>query len=173
MRVLFPWGLNGLAACLLVGAAPAHADDCAIVKTASIAQAKVPYAVVHVMTLPGKPAQRFEMIFKGDKAYTLMNGAWSSMAFSMQDRIDTINAASEQAAKATYTCRKVGSEAVNGEPASVLASHGDSHGKVTDSRLWVSDKTGLPLKSEVHLAAGTVITDEFRYAHVDVPPGVK
>ena len=173
MRVPFSSCIGGLAVCILVASPLARADDCAMVKAASIAQIKVPHAVVHVMTLPGKPPQRFEMIFKGDKVYTLMNGAWSSMAFSVQDQIDTINAASEQAAKATYTCRKVGSESVNGESASVLASHGDAHGKVTDSRLWLSDKTGLPLKSEVRLATGTVVTDEFRYTNVDVPPGVK
>lgn len=67
----------------------------------------------------------------------------------------------------------MGSESVNGESASVLDSHGDSNGKAIDSRLWLSGKTGLPLKSEVHLATGTVITDEFRYTQVDVPPGVK
>ena len=143
MRVPFSSCIGGLAVCILVASPLARADDCAMVKAASIAQIKVPHAVVHVMTLPGKPPQRFEMIFKGDKVYTLMNGAWSSMAFSVQDQIDTINAASEQAAKATYTCRKVGSESVNGESASVLASHGDAHGKVTDSRLWLSDKTVL------------------------------
>ena len=173
MRVLLLSCLGVLAAGSLMATPPAHADDClAAIKSASIAQVKVPHAVVHVMTVPGKPPQRIEMVFKNDKAYTLMNGAWSSMAFSAQDQLAMINTSSERAAK-TATCQRVGSEAINGEAATVFASHDDAHGKAIDARLWLSDKTGLPLKSEVHMAGGTVLTDEFRYTNVDVPAGVK
>lgn len=173
MRVLLPSCLVGVAACILVATPLARADDCAMVKAASIAQIKVPHSDVHLTIPPGKAPQRIDMVFKDDKVYTRLNGAWSSMAFPAQDQIDALNAAAARAGPQTYTCRKVGSESVNGESASVLASHGDAHGKVTDSRTWLSDKTGLPLKSEVHLSNGTVISDEFRYTDVDVPPGAK
>ena len=112
------------------------------------------------------------MVFKGDKAYTLMNGAWSSIAFSAKDQLEMIDTSSERAAK-TATCRRVGSESVNGESATVFASHDDAHGKPIDARLWLSDRSGLPLKSEVHMAGGMVLTDEFRYTNVEVPAGVK
>jgi hypothetical protein len=39
-----------------------------------------------------------EMIFTGDKAYTQINGAWKSMTYSAQERIDIINAAKARAA---------------------------------------------------------------------------
>jgi negative regulator of sigma E activity len=173
MRVLLLSCPGVLVAGLLMTTPLAHADDCmGTIKSASIAQVKVPHAVVHVMTVPGKPPQRMEMVFKNDKAYTLMNGAWSSISFSAQDQLDMIKTSSERAAK-TATCQRVGSEPVNGESASVFASHDDVHGKAIDAKLWLSDKTGLPLKSEVHMASGMVLTDEFRYTSVEVPAGVK
>jgi len=173
MRVPLLSCSNVLVAGLLMAAPLAHAGDCGgTIKSASIAQVKVPHAVVHVTTVPGKPPQRIEMVFKGDKAYTLMNGAWSSTAFSAKDQLEMINTSSDRAAK-TATCQRMGSESVNGESATVFASHDDLRGKAIDARLWLSDKTGLPLKSEVHMASGMVLTDEFRYTNVEVPAGVK
>ena len=174
MRALHPSCFSGLAAAILVATPPTRADDCATVKAAAIAQIKVPHTDAHFTIPPGKAPQRVDMVFKNDKVYTRYNGAWSSMAFPAQDQIDTINKLAATARPGvTYNCQKVGNESINGESAGVFVSHDDSHGKVTDSRLWLSDKTGLPLKSEVHLSDGTVISDEFRYTNVDAPPGVK
>jgi len=173
MRVLFPSCLGGLAAGVLLATPLAHAQDClAIVKASSLAQVKVPHADVHVTTTPGQPPQRIEMVFKNDKAYTLIDGAWSSMPFSVKDQIEMINSSTDRAAKSS-TCQRIGSESVNGESATVFASHGEARGKATDARMWLSDKTGLPLKSEVRLANGMVMTDDFRYTNVEAPAGVK
>jgi hypothetical protein len=162
-----------LAGAVLAGAPGARADDCALIPAASIAQAKVPRAVTHVTAVPGKPPTRAEMIFMSDKAYMQVNGAWQSIAYSAQQQIDTINAAIKRTEQAPHSCQKLASEPINGEAVSLLAAHSEANGKASDSRIWISNKTGLPLKSEVHLSSGTVVTDDFRYGNIEAPPGVK
>jgi hypothetical protein len=157
----------------VAGIPGARADDCGLASAAAIAQAKVPHAVTHVTAALGKPPTRVEMIFMNDKAYTQMNGAWNSIAYSAQQQIDAVDEASKRAEQTVHTCEKRGGEAINGEAASLLIVHSEATGKVSESRAWVSDKTGLPLKSEVHLSNGTVVTDDFRYGNIEAPPGVK
>jgi hypothetical protein len=158
-----------LAGGVLTGIPVAWADDCTLASDAAIAQAKVPHAVTRVMTVPGKPATQVEMIFVGDKAYTQRNGTWQSMPSSAQDQIETISAARKRAEQTPHTCQKVGGEPINGEATALIAMHSET----SDARIWISDKTGLPLKSEVHLSSGTVITDNFRYGNIEAPPGAK
>jgi hypothetical protein len=165
--------LAGLAGGLLARVPEARADECALAYAASIAQAKVPHAVTHVTERPGKPPERFEMIFTADKAYMQTNGAWQSMPFSAQSQIDTATASQKRAESQPHSCAKLGSEPINGEAASLLTMHAEVGGKVTDGRMWLSDRTGLPLKSEIHLSDGMVVTDEFRYDAIVAPPGVK
>ena len=76
-------------------------------------------------------------------------------------------------ASVTNMLQKLASEPINGEAVSLLAAHSEANGKASDSRIWISNKTGLPLKSEVHLSSGTVVTDDFRYGNIEAPPGVK
>jgi hypothetical protein len=173
MRAVSFCGVVCLAGGILAGTVGARADDCSLAVDATIAQAKVPHAVSHVMTAPGKPAVRVEMIFAGDKAYSQMNGTWRSMPYSAQEQIDTINAARKRAEQAKHTCQKLASEPINGEAASLMVIHSEVDGKISDMRLWIADGTGLPLKSEIHLASGTVVTDDFRYRDIKAPPDVK
>jgi len=151
----------------------ARADDCTLASTAAIAQAKVPHAVTQVMTAPGKPTISVEMIFMDDKAYTQMNGTWHAMPFSAQQQIDFLNAASKRAEQTTRSCQKLASEPINGEAATVLMTHSETNGATSETRVWISDKTGLPLKSELRLSTGMAVTDDFRYDNIEVPPGVK
>jgi hypothetical protein len=157
----------------LAGTASARADDCALVLDASIARAKSPHSITHVTTIPGKGATRAEMIFLADKAYVQTNGGWRSMPYSPQEQIDRVNAASKRVEQTTHSCEKLGSEPINGEPVSLLIMHSEVNGKTSETRFWISEKTGLPLKSEAHLSNGTVLADDFRYSNVEAPPGVK
>jgi hypothetical protein len=151
----------------------ARADDCALALAAAIAQAKVPHADTHVTTPPGKPPVSAQMIFLSDKAYVQINGAWRSVAYSAQEQIGTVTAAAKRAEQMTHSCQKLGSEPVKGEAATLLTTRTEGDGKVSEARVWVSDKSGLPLKSEIHLSNGTLVTDDFRYGNIEAPPGVK
>jgi hypothetical protein len=162
-----------LAGALLAWSPPTWADDCTSASDAAIAQAKVPHAVTHMMTRAGKPPEQIEMVFKDDKAYTQMHGAWQTIPFSAQQQIDSINASREHSEKTSHTCEKLTGQTVNGEASSLYVVHTNANGKISDARVWISDTSGLPLKSEIHLDGGTTITDEFRYGDIQAPPGVK
>jgi hypothetical protein len=157
---------------VLAGIPGARADDCDVVPGAAAAQAKLPHAVTHVTTLPGKPPIRVEMIFVNDKAYTQLDGAWRSMAYSAQEQINTITAANKRMDQTPHTCQKLASPPINGEAVSLFVVHSDVSGNASEARFWISDKTGLPVKSEIHLKSGSIVTDDFRYGDVKPPPGV-
>jgi hypothetical protein len=158
------------------GITAARADDCDLATSAAIAQAKVPHAATHMTSIAGAAPTRAEMIFTADKAYLQKDGAWHSMSYSPQARIDRINAVKTGAEKPKQTCQKAGSETIKGEAATVLVIHTDASGKKSDARVWISDKTGLLLKSEVRLDGGNevaIVTDDFRYDNIEAPAGVK
>jgi hypothetical protein len=160
----------------VLGAPAARADDCDLATSAAIAQAKVLHAATHMTNIAGAAPTRAEMIFTADKAYLQKDGAWRSMSYSPQAQIDRINAVETSAEKAKQTCQKTGSETIKGEAATVLVIHTDSSGKKSDARVWISDKTGLLLKSEIRLDGGNeiaVVTDDFRYDNIQPPAGVK
>lgn len=165
-----------LASGVFAGAAAASADDCDLATSAAIAQAKVPHATTHVTTIPGETTTRAEMIFTADKAYLHTDGAWRSMDYSPEKQIDMINGARKRAEQAKQTCEKGASESVKGEPATLLVMHTEANGKKSEARIWISDKSGLLLKSEIHIDDAsyvTIVTDDFRYVNIAAPAGVK
>ena len=173
MKMLRATSLSIAGGLFLFGAGSVRADDCALALAASIAQAKTPRADTHETAMPGKPVEKIEMIFLTDKVYVQINGAWRSMAFSPQRQIDMAEAASKRAEKAPHSCQKVAGDAIDGEATSLLIAHTEMDGKTSDARLWISEKTGMPLKSEVRLSSGATVTDTFRYGDIQPPPGVK
>jgi hypothetical protein len=157
----------------LVFTQDARADDCAPTSVAAVAQAKVPHAIIHVVTAPGQPPARTDIIIMTDKAYAQVKGAWRATGYSTQDQIDSINAANKRATDSKQSCQKLASEVIAGETASVLQMRSETNGKSSEGRFWISDKTGLPLKSEIHVNGGFVVTDEYRYDNIAAPSGVK
>ena len=157
---------------LFAAVSAAHANDCIDVpRAAAIAQAKAPHSVVHVMTSPGKAPQRAEMVFAGDKAYTKIDGKWSSIPFSAKEQIDMINSAPGKG-QGTATCQKTAGETINGEPTFLMTVH-ETAPSLSDARFWISTRTGLPMRDEIKLGGGLVISDEFRYDGIQAPAGVK
>jgi hypothetical protein len=158
---------------MIAGPQAARADDCDVASVAAIAQAKVPHAVTHVMTKTGEPPQHFEMIFTGDKAYMQMQGEWHAIPFSAQQQIDLLTQARTQSQQMPHTCQKIANQPINGEAASAYVMQTNANGKQVSARVWIADKSGLPLKSEVHLDDGTAVMDDFRYGNIVAPPGAK
>jgi hypothetical protein len=158
---------------ILAGSPGVLADDCTPASEAAVAQAKVPHAVTHVMTVPGKSPVTMEMIFLGDKAYMRTNGKWASMPYSVREQIDTITTSRERAEKTAHTCQKLAGQSIDGQAASLFIVKGETNGKTSEARMWISDASGLPLKTEIHLGSGPDVTDEFRYANIQAPPDIK
>jgi len=74
--------------------------------------------------------------------------------------------------KAQIDCQRSGGEVIGGEATSVLTMR-EATGKAGESKVWLSDKTGLPMRLQVQLPDGTVLSDEFRYGNIQAPTGVK
>lgn len=151
----------------------AWADNCDLATNAALDQAKVPYAGIHTTLAPGESISRVEMIATADKFYTLVNGEWHIRHSTVQDRIDIIEAARKKGNAEPPTCQLVKGESIAGEAVTLLTMQGKANGKPIEGRFWISEKTNLPLKSEIHLASGVVVSDEFRYDNIAPPAGVE
>lgn len=167
MRTKFGAGLVGAMA--LVVATGAKADDCADLFAAATAQAKTPYDGTVTTVKKSGETTKNEVVVLGAKMYIQVAGAWQSMPYDAQGTADDMMAK----AKATKpTCQKVGSDTVNGEATTVFTEHAETPRGASDVRLWVSDSRHLPLKMEIHLPSGDVITQETHYDNVKAPAGV-
>ena len=147
----------------------ARADDCSTILNAMIAQAKTSYASTIDSTIPGLPADRSEMVVAGGKMYMHANGTWTSSTWSAQDMIDLLTAASK---KTKMTCQKLGPETVDGQGATLYSQKHTADAGAGESRVWISDRTGLPLKSDTNLGKGGSMSASFRYEGVKPPAGV-
>jgi hypothetical protein len=73
----------------------------------------------------------------------------------------------------SYSCKQLPDEAVSGVAASVYSSHTESGTGATDTRVWIANSTGLPLKSEVDMNFGSRkshVSVHYEYANVQAPP---
>jgi hypothetical protein len=127
--------------------------SCQPVKAAMVAMVKTNrYRGTGTMTSKGK-AYPTEEIYVGDTLYNGYASQWSRTAVTPQDRID----AGQGLGLTTYGCRTVGHESVNGEAAIVYEAHTDvKQPKIhTDSKIWISTSSGLPLRFDSDTGDGT------------------
>jgi hypothetical protein len=160
----------GMVMVIVGSVSAAHADDCTAVVAAEIAQAKVPYEITSVTSVPGKPDDRRVIVIVDDKMYVQLNGVWQSTPVAAQQTIDRIN---KMAKEHPGTCTRQGTDAVGGDAASVYSSRDPTKTTIAESRIWISDRSGLPVKSEVHFAGGKTMIATYRYGDVAAPPGAK
>jgi hypothetical protein len=122
----------------------------------------------------GKPRIN-EMIYFGDAIYIQEKGQWVRSPLSVQGmrKQQEENLRNAQG----MTCRYVRDEAVSGETAAIYQSSATTPAGKSNSTLWVSKRTGLPLRSETDIDPGTQdavhITMRYDYANVHPPAGVK
>ena len=161
---------TGIALALLaaITATPALADDCDVVKAATIAAAETPHSSVQTTTTNGTTITS-SIIQTSTTLYVQVGGAWHASAMSAQDRLKLVT---DNFKTAKVTCTKVGTETMNGEPVTVYANHLENEGVVADSKIWISAK-GLPLKTENHPEGAPVSVSTSDYEHFAPPPGVK
>ena len=147
----------------------ARADDCTLVKAASLAGISRPYAVT--VTMPGESGLPVtHIVMTGEKMYMQIRHRWTTKAVTSKELIDKANTAD---LKSQMTCTKSGDEAVDGQSATIYAVDTKISGRVTHSRIWIAKADGLPLKTEIRMQGGDVMTSVFDYKNVAPPPGVK
>jgi hypothetical protein len=161
-----------------IGALPAgaRADDaaCHAVLQAVIKQTAAPVhqkVTIESATSPGKPMQN-EMIRLGDTLYMQARGQWMARPYDAAKAADD---ARQAMTKGEHSCTRVRSEAVAGQPAELYSVRSKTATGGSDSQIWISTASGLPLRQTVSiLEQGTVkLKHEVRsdYASVRAPAG--
>jgi hypothetical protein len=157
--------------------APAHADDaaCQAVLQAVLKQTAAPVhqkVTIESAAAPGKPMQN-EMIRLGDTLYLQARGQWMARPY---DAAKAAEDARQAMTKGEHSCTRVRSEAVDGQPAELYSVKGRTATGGSDSQIWISTASGLPLRQTVAmLEQGTVkLKHEVRsdYTNVRAPAGV-
>lgn len=123
----------------------------------------------------GKPRSA-ESIFAGGTIYIQMRGKWMRSPMSLEEmrrqREENIRDAK------SMSCRYLRDEAVDGEAAAVYSSQSETEDAKSSSTLWVSKRTGLPLKNEIDIDTGGTQGKEhssvrYDYSNVRPPAGVR
>jgi len=121
---------------------------------------------------PGKALQS-EMIRIGDTLYMQVRGQWTSRPYDGQK---AVNDAQQATQKAEHTCIRVRSEAVDGQAAELYSVQSKTASGGTDSQIWISPATGLPLRQHTvmleHGATKARHDVHFDYANVRAPANV-
>jgi hypothetical protein len=118
---------------------------------------------------PGKTTAH-EVIYAGGTIYNNMQGKWIRSSMTVQQMMDQER---ENRKQATYTCRSIGEEMVNGQPASKYASHSETEDVKSDSQIWISRRSGLPLRLELDSDVGGSLGKShrsMRYEYSNVQP---
>jgi hypothetical protein len=153
---------------LVISAAPARADDCTQPTGALMVSAKTPYSETIVSPgLAGKMVTS-HMVQTATIKYVERNGSWTSLPVSSADLVDTLN---DMLKTAKLTCKRTGTEHVNGQPTTVYTVHMEHGGIVTDSTLWISAQQ-RQVKSDTTVD-GKHFSATFDYDHVQPLAGAK
>lgn len=163
-------------ACGAAGAG-ARADDaaCQAVLQAVLKQTAAPVhqkVTIETAAAPDKPMQN-EMIRLGDTFYMQVRGQWMARPYDAAKAADD---ARQAMTKGEHSCTRVRNEAVDGQPAELYRVQSKTATGGSDSQIWISTASGLPLRQTVAMMEqGTVkLKHEVRsnYANVRAPAGV-
>lgn len=155
-----------MTACLLSLAAPAAAQ-------VNSPACKVPVdAMTKVITIDHATSvdmsgKSTKTITVGGVNYVQLNGVWEKSLNSAQDSLKQVQQNFKNAT--VYTCKPLADETVAGEAAGVYAVHEENAVMKADSKVWISKKTGLPLKTEEDLAGVGHVAAVYTYTNIKAP----
>lgn len=129
---------------LMSGVPLAAQDDCQPVFEAFD---KVMSTPTHIYTTSesGGKSKTIETIYLGDDIFTNDKGSWAHSQITMAQ---VKKQEQENRRKATYSCKHVKDEPLDGEMALLFTTHSGVLGQTTDRRIWISRSNGLPLRNE-------------------------
>jgi hypothetical protein len=118
-----------------------------------------------------------EIITTRTDRYLLVNGNWHHSAIGKEEIAQMIQANEENVRK--DECHFVRDDTVNGEAAALYATRHVSEDDSSTTQLWISRKSGLPLKFEIDRDVGGGAMGKSHqsmrvdYSNVTAPPCVK
>ncbi|MBV9331342.1 MAG: hypothetical protein JOZ55_07300 [Alphaproteobacteria bacterium] len=155
-------GTAMIAVIALLAPSAAAGKGCEAILAAQLKAMNVPTRSSYSYRMNGL-AFSFESIAAGGKVYSKKKeGGWEVQNAA-------VDATKIQNYWADKSCKTVGVEALNGEPASIILHHDGGPAK-SDTRFWVSKASGLILKTEMK-SLNTVLVSVEDYRDVHPPPG--
>lgn len=144
---------------LMLFPAAAAADSCEAVTAALLKGVRAPWHSTMTLKVTGKDTKVYEVINTTDKTFQREDkGRWQERLrhFDLDEaqiRRDWANSAS---------CHDAGQETIGGETANVVQQR-------IKTRYWISQISGLILKSEI-IDRPATLTTEYIYANIQAPP---
>ena len=117
----------------------------------------------------GRPSVS-ESIWTGTADYVMVRGKWMK---SPIDNAEVRKSVKDAFTKVKATCSHLRDESGNGEPVAVWRIHSVSEFDTSDRDLWISKRSGLLLKSDVHQDVGGSLGKSHtvsRYEYTNVRP---
>jgi hypothetical protein len=111
-----------------------------------------------------------ELITVNGERYLLMDGKWSKSGMTVAESKKQSEENKKNAK--VVTCKRVGSESVNGQAATVYTEHTETEDSKSDGKIWISS-SGVILKTEIDLDPGSDdrvhMTIRYEYGNVKAP----
>lgn len=163
---MFRLAAFSMSVCLLSVAAPAAAQVTSAACKAPLDGLTKVITIDHA-TSADMNGKATKTITAGGVNYVQVSGRWTKSQMSAQDSLKQVQ---ENLKNATvYTCKPLADETLAGEAASVYTVHEENAYTKADSKLWISKKTGLPLKTEEDLAGVGHIAVTYSYTNIKAP----
>lgn len=142
--------------------------SCNLLFDAGIKLTQTPYHMYATMaaTSPGGEPASSETVYDGHVLYTRLGGRWMRGLETVQEAQQ--HAKDLRLKAAEYSCRYLRDESVGGQAAALHDMH---HGD-TDTRIWLSHASGLPLRQMIDLV-GSHFDARIEYTNVQARAGVK
>jgi hypothetical protein len=163
-----------------LGAAPANAED-TVCKVVFAAMTKLATTPSHTFLTTIRGAQKSggrlsESINTGASRYIQVNGKWMASPLTTKEMLAQ-EEENRRNSKELH-CSYLRDEVIAGESTAVYVSHSKSEFAVSDARVWISKRTGLPLKQEIDLSSdgqqsATHYASRYVYDGIRAPDGVK
>lgn len=165
--------------CLLLAftlpAAAARADEaaCKAVLDAIVKLATTPVRQKVSIEGAGGRVIQSELIHLGDRMYMQLQGRWLAKPYDGQKIASDARQAMD---KSEHSCTRAGSEAVEGQPALVYTIRSKTAQGSSESKVWISPSSGLPLRQHTTQIEGAAAGGKhdvlYDYKDVKAPPGV-
>ena len=143
-------------------AAPALADDCAsAAKGALLNSGRTPVSITMTkIDAQGRKTTTRQVQTVTNKYVQTENGKWYAMNIAIKDLVDNLDTAK-------LTCRRGGSDTLNGEAVAIYEVQEAVDEALKDNKIWVSSRN-LILKAEGN-TDGAHYTLLYDYAHITPP----
>ena len=163
-----PGGTNGASTRAL--ATPAVDPGCKVVFDANDKTLDTPNHAYQEHVEAGGKKVTSELITVNGQRYLLLNGKWTKSRMTVADT----KAQEEENKKnaKVVSCKRVGTDSVNGQAATVYTEHSENEDTKADGKVWISS-SGTILKNEIDLDTGDAtknhITIRYEYGDLKAP----